>query len=81
MSGNGSTGKLMSGGYAADLESVLDGLGADPRLLTLEITESVFLRDSDRSKSELRAIFIDRRERRPLFSASQAFGEKMFDLT
>jgi diguanylate cyclase (GGDEF)-like protein len=49
MSVNVSTRQLMSRGYAGDLETALDELGADPRLLTLEITESVFLGDSDRA--------------------------------
>jgi diguanylate cyclase (GGDEF)-like protein len=49
MSVNVSTRQLMSRGYADDLETALDDLGADPRLLTLEITESVFLGDSDRA--------------------------------
>lgn len=49
MSVNVSTRQLMSRGYTGDLETALEDLGADPRLLTLEITESVFLGDSDRA--------------------------------
>jgi len=39
-----------------------------------------FLQDSARSKAELRAVFIDRRARRPLFQAAKDFGEKMYEL-
>jgi len=49
MSVNVSTRQLMSRGYVADLHAALDHLGADPRLLTLEITESVFVSDSERA--------------------------------
>jgi hypothetical protein len=38
-----------------------------------------FLRDSDRSKSELHTLFSSRKDRRPLFRAAKNFGEKMFD--
>jgi len=49
MSVNVSTRQLMSRGYADDLDAALTDLGADPRLLILEITESVFVSDSDRA--------------------------------
>lgn len=38
-----------------------------------------FLRDTDRSKADIRAIFSDRRARKPLFSAAKEFGDKMYD--
>ncbi|MBK8255226.1 MAG: hypothetical protein IPK82_21515 [Polyangiaceae bacterium] len=38
-----------------------------------------FLRDTDRSKNELHAIFVSRRDRKPLFNAAKEFGEKMYD--
>lgn len=38
-----------------------------------------FLKDTDRSKTEIRAVFSDRRARKPLFSAAKVFGDKMYD--
>lgn len=38
-----------------------------------------FLRDTERSKADIRTIFSDRRARKPLFSAAKDFGEKMYD--
>ncbi len=49
MSVNVSAYQFMSSGFAATLATVLDGTLADPGLLTLEVTESVFVRDEERA--------------------------------
>jgi diguanylate cyclase (GGDEF)-like protein len=49
MSVNVSAHQLMSAGFAHTVESVLAGAAIDPRLLTLEVTESVFVRDGPRA--------------------------------
>jgi diguanylate cyclase (GGDEF)-like protein len=49
LSVNVSAHQVMSGGFAASVAAVLDGAPADPGLLTLEITESVFVRDEQRA--------------------------------
>jgi diguanylate cyclase (GGDEF)-like protein len=46
---NVSTHQLMSAGFTDTIESVLTRTSTDPRLLTLEITESVFVRDAERA--------------------------------
>jgi EAL domain-containing protein (putative c-di-GMP-specific phosphodiesterase class I) len=49
MSVNVSARQLMLAGFAASVAAVLATDHTDPRLLTLEMTESVFVRDSDRA--------------------------------
>jgi diguanylate cyclase (GGDEF)-like protein len=46
---NVSAHQLMTAGFADTVEDMLDRTATDPRLLTLEITESVFVRDGDRA--------------------------------
>lgn len=46
---NVSANQLMTAGFADTVEDMLDGTSTDPRLLTLEITESVFVRDGNRA--------------------------------
>jgi EAL domain-containing protein (putative c-di-GMP-specific phosphodiesterase class I) len=46
---NVSAHQLMSAGFSDTVEAVLDSTSTDPRLLTLEITESVFVRDAERA--------------------------------
>ncbi len=41
--------QLMSAGYAATVENVLAATHTDPKLVTLEVTESVFMHDSHRA--------------------------------
>jgi diguanylate cyclase (GGDEF)-like protein len=56
---NVSAHQLMSAGFAATVAAVLDLAGTDPALLTLEITESVFVRDCGRASvvlDELKAL-------------------------
>ncbi|MGB9182487.1 MAG: EAL domain-containing protein [Solirubrobacteraceae bacterium] len=49
MSVNVSAHQFMSSGFAASVASVLDKPSADPRLMTLEVTERVFVGDDDRA--------------------------------
>jgi diguanylate cyclase (GGDEF)-like protein len=49
MSVNVSAHQLMSADYAADVGRVLAEADMDPTLVTLEVTESVFVQDSDRA--------------------------------
>jgi diguanylate cyclase (GGDEF)-like protein len=49
MSVNVSAHQLMSAGFAKTLASVLESSSTDPGLLTLEMTESVFIRDGRRA--------------------------------
>jgi diguanylate cyclase (GGDEF)-like protein len=49
MSVNVSTHQFMSAGFAATVSEVLAGASTDPGLLTLEVTENVFLRDEERA--------------------------------
>ena len=49
MSVNVSVHQLMSAGFAADVANVLSETHTDPRLVTLEVTESVFVQDSERA--------------------------------
>lgn len=49
MSVNVSAHQFMSAGFTATVSAVLDRTSADPRLLTLEVTESVFVRDEERA--------------------------------
>ena len=49
MSANVSAYQLMSPDFTATVEDVLVGTGTEPGLLTLEVTESVFLQDSQRA--------------------------------
>ncbi len=59
MSVNVSAHQFMSGGFAAAVAAVLDATATDPRLVTLEVTESVFVRDEERALvvlGELKAI-------------------------
>ncbi|HWW54609.1 MAG TPA: EAL domain-containing protein, partial [Acidimicrobiales bacterium] len=46
---NISSPQLMAPDFAATVAAVLSATGTDPKLLTLEITESVFIQDSDRA--------------------------------
>ena len=59
MSVNVSAHQCMSSGFAATVERVLESTGTDGRLVTLEVTESVFVRDEERARvvlGELKAI-------------------------
>jgi EAL domain-containing protein (putative c-di-GMP-specific phosphodiesterase class I) len=49
MSVNVSAHQFMSAGFTDTVESVLASDSSDPRLLTLEVTESIFLSDADRA--------------------------------
>jgi EAL domain-containing protein (putative c-di-GMP-specific phosphodiesterase class I) len=49
MSVNVSAHQLMSAGFAATVAAVLASTPTDPSLLTLEVTESVFVRDENRA--------------------------------
>jgi diguanylate cyclase (GGDEF)-like protein len=49
MSVNVSAHQFMSAGFASSVESILDTTATDPRLLTLEVTETVFVRDGERA--------------------------------
>jgi diguanylate cyclase (GGDEF)-like protein len=49
MSVNVSAHQLMSPGFADTVAAVLNTVDADPGMLTLEVTESVFVRDSERA--------------------------------
>ena len=49
MSVNVSAHQLMSAGFAQTVAAVLDSTSTDPGLLTLEMTESVFVRDEQRA--------------------------------
>ncbi len=49
MSVNVSATQIMSPGFARSVDAVLEGSGTEPNLLTLEVTESVFLQDSERA--------------------------------
>jgi diguanylate cyclase (GGDEF)-like protein len=49
MSVNVSAHQFMSGGFAQTVEAVLRNASIDPSLLTLEVTESVFVRDEERA--------------------------------
>jgi diguanylate cyclase (GGDEF)-like protein len=49
MSVNVSAHQFMSAGFAATVAAVLEGTSADSRLLTLEVTERVFVRDEERA--------------------------------
>jgi diguanylate cyclase (GGDEF)-like protein len=49
MSVNVSAHQFMSGGFAQTVEEVLRNASIDPSLLTLEVTESVFVRDEERA--------------------------------
>jgi diguanylate cyclase len=51
--------QLMSPGFVGTVSAVLGTVDADPGLLTLEVTEGVFVRDSERALvvlNDLRAI-------------------------
>jgi diguanylate cyclase (GGDEF)-like protein len=50
MSVNVSAQQFMQGGFADLVAAALSASSTDPRLLTLEVTESIFLRDSDRAQ-------------------------------
>jgi diguanylate cyclase (GGDEF)-like protein len=56
MSVNVSAHQFMSAGFAAMVAEVLDSASIDPRLLTLEVTEGVFVRDGDRALVVLNAL-------------------------
>jgi diguanylate cyclase (GGDEF)-like protein len=53
---NVSAHQLMSSDFATTVASVLCETGTDPRLVTLEVTESVFVRDSERALVVLAAL-------------------------
>lgn len=46
---NVSAHQLMSAGFTGTIAAVLEASGTDPGLLTLEVTESVFVRDAERA--------------------------------
>jgi diguanylate cyclase (GGDEF)-like protein len=46
---NVSAQQMMSPNFTTTVEAVLSETGTDPRLLTIELTESVFVRDADRA--------------------------------
>lgn len=48
--------QLMSANFARSVASVLSETSTDPRLLTLEVTESVFVQDSERAQVVLREL-------------------------
>ena len=50
MAVNVSAHQLMTPGFTADVAAVLHAAGGNPKLLTLEITESALIRDSDRAQ-------------------------------
>jgi len=50
MAVNVSAHQLMSPGFTADVAAILEAGNTDPALFTLEITESVFVQDSDRAQ-------------------------------
>ena len=50
MAVNVSAYQLMSSNFAATVARVVTETGTDPRLLTLEVTENVFVQDSDRAQ-------------------------------
>jgi diguanylate cyclase (GGDEF)-like protein len=59
MSVNVSAHQFMSAGFAAIVEGVLNATATEPSLMTLEVTESVFVRDEERALvvlGELKAI-------------------------
>lgn len=56
MAVNVSVYQLMSSNFAPSVSQVLSETGTDPRLLTLEVTESVFVQDSDRASVVLREL-------------------------
>lgn len=49
LSVNVSAHQLMAAGYAASVAAVLDDTDTDPQFVTLEVTESVFVRDGERA--------------------------------
>ena len=49
MSVNVSAHQLMTPDFTATVETVLGGAGTDPQLVTLEVTESVFVHDTERA--------------------------------
>jgi diguanylate cyclase (GGDEF)-like protein len=53
---NVSADQLMAAGFADMVATVLLAASTDPRLLTLEVTESVFVRDSERAAIVLKAL-------------------------
>jgi EAL domain-containing protein (putative c-di-GMP-specific phosphodiesterase class I) len=53
---NVSADQLMAAGFADMVATVLLAASTDPRLLTLEVTESVFVRDSERAVIVLKAL-------------------------
>jgi diguanylate cyclase (GGDEF)-like protein len=56
LSVNVSAHQLMAPGYADAVAAVLASTGTDPRLVTLEVTESVFVQDGDRAIVVLAAL-------------------------
>ncbi|MEZ4294362.1 MAG: hypothetical protein R3B70_05260 [Polyangiaceae bacterium] len=66
------------------LEEALSGAADAPGVTeageSLRTLYAQFLRDTDRSKEDMLAIFSDRRGRRPFFTAAKDFGERMYDL-
>jgi diguanylate cyclase (GGDEF)-like protein len=56
MAVNVSAYQLMSPDFSATVAKVLENTGTDPRLLTLEVTESVFVQDSERARVVLREL-------------------------
>jgi EAL domain-containing protein (putative c-di-GMP-specific phosphodiesterase class I) len=56
MSVNVSAHQLMSPDFAATVSAVLADTGTEPKLVTLEVTESVFVQDSERALIVLSAL-------------------------
>jgi diguanylate cyclase (GGDEF)-like protein len=56
MSVNVSAHQFMSAGFTAMVADVLAGASVDPRLMTLEVTESVFIRDGERALVVLKSL-------------------------
>jgi diguanylate cyclase (GGDEF)-like protein len=56
LSVNVSAAQFMSAGFVETVKAVLDSTSVDPAFLTLEVTESVFLRDRDRALVVLEAL-------------------------
>jgi diguanylate cyclase (GGDEF)-like protein len=50
LSVNVSAHQFMSAGFVHSVESILATTGTDPALLTLEVTESIFVRDAERAR-------------------------------
>ena len=54
MAVNVSTTQLMTPGFLAEVKSVLERTGANPKTIILEVTEDIFIEDSDRAGTVLK---------------------------